>query len=66
MNPINLSLKAVRHSGVASPEVKFGRANPAPAPHTADYGQSVKDWKKQFTGGKDDQLNAALLFAGPV
>lgn len=66
MMSMNPSLKSDRDQDSGISKEEASRIERTSLPETASSGHSSHDWKKQFTGGKEDQLNAALLFAGPV
>ncbi len=71
MNTMNATIKAYPDPDPnADPDADSGTPIQAAClvkkSRKAKAGSSNVNWKKQFTGGKEDSLSPALAFAGPV
>jgi len=73
MNTMNATIKAYPDPDPnAGPDSNADSVTPIQAAclvkksRKAKAGSSNVNWKKQFTGGKEDSLSPALAFAGPV
>jgi hypothetical protein len=75
MNTMNAIIKAYPNPGPnpnPDPDPNADSVTPIQAAclvkksRKAKAGSSNVNWKKQFTGGKEDSLSPALAFAGPV